>query len=167
MRILRRVVTGHNESGKSIVLFDGPPTNVLGGRISELWYTDESPASNLGNADTAVRVIQMEPPPNGSVFRYIEVPPEDESTLQDAADAIKSIGPNAMIDTSRHPGMHRTNTVDYVVLLSGTVTMLLDEGEVELQPFDVVVQRGTNHAWVNKGVEPALLLGVNLPARAL
>jgi mannose-6-phosphate isomerase-like protein (cupin superfamily) len=65
-----------------------------------------------------------------------------------------------LTDTSRHPGMHRTRTIDHVVLLSGEVTMLLDKGEVELKPFDVVVQRGTSHAWVNKGKAPALLAAV-------
>ena len=68
-------------------------------------------------------------------------------------------------DTTRHPGMHKTRTIDYVVLLSGEVTMLLDKGEVDLKPFDVVVQRGTSHAWVNKGKEPALLAAVLIDAK--
>jgi mannose-6-phosphate isomerase-like protein (cupin superfamily) len=68
------------------------------------------------------------------------------------------------VDTSRHPAMHKTRTVDYVILLSGKVTMLLDEGEVHLEPFDVVIQRGTNHAWVNRGSEPAVLAGILVDA---
>ena len=68
-------------------------------------------------------------------------------------------------DTSRHPAMHKTRTIDYVVLLSGEVTLLLDKGEVDLKPFDVVVQRGTNHAWVNKGKEPALIAAVLIDAK--
>ncbi len=64
------------------------------------------------------------------------------------------------IDTSRHPAMHKTKTIDYIILLSGDVTLLLDEDEVRLKPFNVVVQRGTNHAWVNNGDEPALLIAV-------
>jgi quercetin dioxygenase-like cupin family protein len=64
------------------------------------------------------------------------------------------------VDTSRHPAMHKTNTIDYIILLKGDVTLLLDEGEVRLEPFNVVVQRGTNHAWVNNGKEPALLIAV-------
>jgi quercetin dioxygenase-like cupin family protein len=67
-------------------------------------------------------------------------------------------------DTSRHPGMHRTATVDYIVLLTGRVTLLLDDDEIDLEPFDVVVQRGTNHAWVNRGNIPALLLTVMIDA---
>ena len=56
--------------------------------------------------------------------------------------------------------MHKTETVDYIILLKGDVTLILDEEEVSLKPFDVVVQRGTNHAWVNNGTEPALLIAV-------
>jgi len=63
--------------------------------------------------------------------------------------------------------MHTTRTVDYVILLSGRVTLLLDKGEVELKPFDVVVQRGTNHGWVNRGTEPALFAAVLIDAKPL
>jgi naringenin degradation protein FdeH len=69
-------------------------------------------------------------------------------------------------DTSRHPGMHKTRTIDYVVLLSGEVTLLLDKGELDLKPFDVVVQRGTSHAWVNNGKEPALIAAMRIDAKA-
>ena len=68
-------------------------------------------------------------------------------------------------DISRHPSMHKTRTIDYVVLFSGEVTLLLDKGEVELKPFDVVVQPGTSHAWINKGTEPALIAAVLIDAK--
>ena len=68
------------------------------------------------------------------------------------------------VNTSRHAAMHITKTVDYIILLSGEVTLLLDEDERDLKPFDVVVQRGTNHAWINKGKEPALLIAVLIDA---
>jgi quercetin dioxygenase-like cupin family protein len=61
------------------------------------------------------------------------------------------------VDTRRHPAMHKTRTLDYGIVLSGTIKLLMDEGEQELKPFDVVIQRGTNHAWVNPGSEPALM----------
>ena len=64
------------------------------------------------------------------------------------------------VDTSRHPAMHKTKTIDYIILLKGDVTLLVDKDEVRLKPFDVVVQRGTNHAWVNNGSEPAILIAV-------
>ena len=63
-------------------------------------------------------------------------------------------------DTTRHPGMHKTKTIDYIILLSGNAKLLLDDDEVLLQPFDVVVQRGTNHAWVVDGTESALFIAV-------
>ena len=68
------------------------------------------------------------------------------------------------VDTSRHPAMHKTRTVDYGILLSGRIKLLLDEGERELQPFDVVIQRGTNHGWVNPGPEPALMAFILIDA---
>jgi quercetin dioxygenase-like cupin family protein len=67
----------------------------------------------------------------------------------------------------RHPSMHRTDTLDYIVLLQGEVTALLDIGEVTMRPFDVLIQRGTNHGWVNHGSEPALLVAVLIDAELL
>ena len=78
-----------------------------------------------------------------------------------AAERFAAMGAShCRVDTSRHPSMHVTRTVDYIVLLSGKITLLLDKGEVDLKPFDVVVQRGTNHGWVNRGTEPALLVAI-------
>ncbi len=173
MRKLRRVITGHNERGKSVVLFDDAPRTF--GPATEVWATDETPASNQGNADAADRPIRLEPPPRGSVFRYFQIAPESATAhLDDKAHAdlvremFTSIGAgNVLVDTTRHPAMHTTRTVDYIVLLSGKVTLLLDEGEVDLEPFDAVVQRATNHAWVNRGNEPALLVGILIDAEAL
>jgi quercetin dioxygenase-like cupin family protein len=82
--------------------------------------------------------------------------------MQDiAADAFKKIGAaHHRIDTTKHPAMHKTETIDYIILLKGDVTLILDQEEVDIKPFDVVVQRGTNHAWVNNGSDPALLIAV-------
>jgi quercetin dioxygenase-like cupin family protein len=78
-----------------------------------------------------------------------------------AADAFEKIGASHhRIDTSKHPAMHKTDTIDYIILLEGDVTLILDKEEVDLKPHDVVVQRGTNHAWVNNGNNPALLIAV-------
>ena len=86
--------------------------------------------------------------------------PAEISALQD--EFFNAVGiPEARVDTSRHPLMHKTPTVDYVLLLSGKISLLLDEGgPIELKPFDAVVQRRTNHSWVNTGQEPALLMCV-------
>jgi quercetin dioxygenase-like cupin family protein len=164
---LRRVVTGVRD-GKSTVLFDGPPTNVVPGRVADLWCTQESPVELGGDGDAALRPIVMEPPPGGTIFRYIQVDPE--TSTADAQATVKAIeavqAAHTRVDTSRHPAMHVTNTIDYIVVLAGSVTMLLDEGEVELRQFDTVVQRGANHAWVNRGTEPCILLAAQVSAAA-
>ena len=152
-----------------------PPNVTLGDRLAELWYTDDTPASNRGHTDASLRPLRMEPPARGSVFRCLELAPESQIVdLDEAARAAlmretfaSLSAEDTLVDTTRHPGMHRTRSIDYVVVLAGKVRMLLDEGEVDLEPFDVVIQRGTNHAWVNRGTEPALLLAVMIDAEYL
>jgi naringenin degradation protein FdeH len=162
----RRVVTGHDTDGKSIVIIDGPPTP-----SGAFWFTEAAPADNAAVGDAAQLVRQLEPPPGGTIFRYAVIPAEDPSIPAEERERATARlfaqmdATHCRTDTSRHPGMHKTRTVDYVVLLSGEVTMLLDKGEVNLKPFDVVVQRGTSHAWVNKGKEPAILAAVLVDAK--
>ncbi|MGO4838514.1 cupin domain-containing protein [Rhizobiaceae sp. 2RAB30] len=85
-----------------------------------------------------------------------------------AANAFEKMGASHLrVDTSRHPAMHRSHTLDYIVLLQGRVKLLLDQDERILEPFDVVIQRGTNHAWINLGDEPALLMGVLMDAAGM
>jgi mannose-6-phosphate isomerase-like protein (cupin superfamily) len=167
-REMRRVVTGHDAQGKSIVVIDGPPS-----RAQAYWLTDAAPADNATADDTAQAVRTLEPPTGGTIFRYAAIPPDDPKVSpadreRATAKMFEQMGAaHCRPDTRRHPGMHKTRTVDYVILLSGEVTLLLDKGEVDLKPFDVVVQRGTNHAWVNKGKEPALIAAVLVDAKQL
>jgi mannose-6-phosphate isomerase-like protein (cupin superfamily) len=162
----RRVVTGHDTDGKSTVIIDGPPTP-----SGAFWFTAGAPADNTAVGDAAQLMRKLEPPPGGSIFRYAVIPPEDPNIPPEERERATARlfaqmdASHCRTDTSRHPGMHKTSTVDYVVLLSGEVTMLLDKGEVNLRPFDVVVQRGTSHAWVNKGKEPAVLAAVLVDAK--
>lgn len=162
----RRIVTGHNAAGKSIILIDGPATP-----FGAYWLTDSTPADNSGSADAALEVRRLEPPPGGSIFRFATIPPEDpnipaaERERHTAKMFEQMDAAHCRPDTTRHPAMHKTRTIDYVVILAGEVTMLLDEAEVDLKPFDVVVQRGTNHAWVNKGTAPVLLAAVLVDAK--
>ncbi|MGH7988419.1 MAG: cupin domain-containing protein [Candidatus Binataceae bacterium] len=162
----RRIVTGHNAEGKSVIVIDGPPTP-----FGAYWLTDATPVDNTGSGDAGMRVRKLEPPPGGSIFRFAAIPPEDpnmpaaERERQTAKMFEQMDAAHCRSDTSRHPGMHKTRTIDYVVLLSGEVTLLLDEGKVDLKPFDVVVQRGTSHAWVNRGKEPALIAAVLIDAK--
>ncbi|MDC0511137.1 cupin domain-containing protein [bacterium] len=166
---MRRVVTGHDKNGKSIVVLDGPPARSIGedvGGLFELWNTDGNFINTQDNIDRADDEIILSPPRNGSKFRYFQINPSPEGIPMDimqdiAADAFKKIGAaHHRIDTTKHPAMHKTETIDYIILLKGDVTLILDQEEVDIKPFDVVVQRGTNHAWVNNGSDPALLIAV-------
>jgi mannose-6-phosphate isomerase-like protein (cupin superfamily) len=165
-REYRRVVTGHDTDGKSMVIIDGPPAP-----SGAFWFTETAPVDNGTVGDAAQLVRKLEPPLGGTIFRYAVIPPEDpgipaeERERTTARLFAQMDATHCRTDTTRHPGMHKTRTVDYVVLLSGEVTMLLDKGEVNLKPFDVVVQRGTSHAWVNKGKEPAILAAVLVDAK--
>ena len=166
---MRRIITGHNENGKSIITLDGPPACSIGedvGGLYELWNTDGGEINSTDKEDRANQDIILSPPKGGTKFRYFQINPIPEGVPDDmmqeiAADAFEKIGAaHHRVDTTRHPAMHKTDTIDYIILLEGDVTLLLDEEEVKLKPFDVVVQRGTNHAWVNNGNEPALLIAV-------
>jgi naringenin degradation protein FdeH len=165
----RCVVTGRDAAGKSVIVRDtAVATAALG--IADFWKTNTSPAS-LADDWMPSGPVLLEAPPGGTIFRFFEIPPQGPSLAvaqadQAAAEAFAAAGASqCRVDTRRHPMMHTTTTIDYVVVLRGRVTLLLDEGEVALAPFDVVVQRGTNHYWLNKESEPALLLGVLLDAR--
>jgi len=173
---MRRIVTGHNEKGKSIITLDGPPARSIGedvGGLFELWNTDGEDVNSTDNLDRADQDIILSPPSGGTKFRYFQINPIPEgipeNVMQDmAAEAFEKIGAaHHRIDTSKHPAMHKTETIDYIILLKGDVTLILDEEEIDLEPFDVVVQRGTNHAWVNNGMEPALLIAVLVDSKII
>ena len=166
---MRRIVTGHNERGKSVIKIDGPPARSIGeeiGGLFELWNEDGNTIDTKGSIDRADSDIILSPPHGGSKFRYFQIMPTPTGgaldTLNKMAEAAFSrIGAaHHRVDVKKHPAMHKTKTIDYVVLLKGDVTLVLDEEEVKINPFDVVVQRGTNHAWINNGSEPALLIAV-------
>ena len=166
---MRRIITGHDKNGKSIITLDGPPARSIGedvGGLFELWNTDGNQVISIDMIDRADDEIILSPPRGGTKFRYFQINPlpkgvPDEILQEIAADAFEKVGAaHHRVDTTKHPAMHKTETVDYIILLKGDVTLILDEEEVDLKPFDVVVQRGTNHAWVNNGTEPALLIAV-------
>ena len=166
---MRRIITGHNQHGKSIITLDGPPARSIGedvGGLFEVWNTDGSDIISTDEIDRADVDILLSPPSGGTKFRYFQINPLPEGVpdamMQEiAADAFEKIGAaHHRVDTKKHPAMHKTETIDYIILLQGDVTLILDEEEIDLKPFDVVVQRGTNHAWVNNGNEPALLIAV-------
>ncbi len=157
---VRRMVTGHDAQGRSVFVEDS--TTVMKGMLHELWVTNSTPARYGGEPNLGPLPVDLEPPPSGTVVRFVRLPPAaamsreelDKTYTQAFADMHAA---HTRVDTGRHPAMHKTRTVDYGILLSGEVTLLLDVGERKLKPFDVVIQRGTNHGWVNHGSEPALI----------
>jgi hypothetical protein len=159
---IRRVVTGHDASGKAVVTFDGDtphkhaaPNN---GPVSRgMWLTQAVPAHADGG-DPWDPSLGIPPPQGGTIFTIVDFPPMGELPPGMPNDVIqRHLAPehkSPKSRPSRHPFMHRTRTVDYGIVLSGEIDMLLDETEVHLTAGDVVVQRATNHAWVNRGTAP-------------
>lgn len=178
-RAVRRVVTGHDKSGKAVVLSDGAVPVVHSnpmrpGQLSyEVWKTSAMPIPlPAQEPEPTGGKRQLHPVAGGTVFRISEVPPE--------SDAIRNMTPeqsraafaasNAEDASTwgrggRHPLMHRTETVDYAVVLEGEITLIMDEGDVKLKAGDVVIQRGTNHAWRNHTDKPTRMLYVLMDGR--
>ena len=172
---IRRVVTGKDGTGQAVVVIDGTAKRVhsrkeLGVTNTVLWVTDSTPASLYDQGDAADREVGVVPPTTGTIFKIIQFDPQkdvqadDETRLQ----IFKRMGlapEGAPREKPRDPGMHRTKTVDYIVILSGEIDMLLDDSEVHLMAGDVIVQRGTNHAWLNRGNEPCRVAFVLIDAK--
>lgn len=143
---LRRVVTGHDAQGRAVVSIDDHRTNRVSNRPGHeavvVWTTRETPADISGDEDGAGWEVTTPPIPNGSIFRIIEYAPGVDSR------------------------MHRTDTIDYAVILSGEIDMRLDDGEeVHLNAGDVLVQRATFHDWINRSDAPCVIAFVLLDAK--
>ena len=158
MKPVRRVVTGHHADGRSTVLFDGAAPNVkrrhAGNASALLWVTDETPARVSMDEDRSAREIGVPPPARGTIFRIAEFLPGVGGEVRDNAAVLHDFGIGADVlrgRPPRHPAIHRTRSVDYVIVLEGEIDLLLDDGEVRLAAGDVVVQQATNHAWINRG----------------
>ena len=168
----RRVVTGYNAKGESVILFDDHAKNVThipsweGLYVTELWVTSESPIDNSGTEDRSLRPMKHDPDAHGTIFRLVEIPPESKTVFK--ADGIftelGSQNKPSEADRSRHPTMHKTNSIDYLIVLSGEMIMEMEEGSTLIKQGDCIVQRGTNHAWVNRSDKPCLLAAVLIDA---
>jgi hypothetical protein len=137
-----------------------------------MWETTATPADNRGGADAIARGMRLPPPKNGSVFRIIEYPPDSQrvaALARERAGGDDGSGHHAAFDRNnpRHLGYHKTNSIDYAIVLAGEIWALMDEGEVLLKAGDVLIQRGTNHAWSNRTEEPAYLAFVLIDADPL
>jgi mannose-6-phosphate isomerase-like protein (cupin superfamily) len=167
LRPVRRIVTANDANGKSGVMIDDTAKNIIT-VLTELWITEPGPHNHMDGIDHAGRSTQLEPPTGGTLFRYFEIMPESETAHLTEAEKQQAAhdwfagmnGAHLRPDTTRHPAMHKSTTTDYIILLKGEITLVLDKEERTLKPLDCVVQRGTNHAWVNRGTEPALLMAV-------
>jgi naringenin degradation protein FdeH len=147
---IRRVVTGHDAANVAKVLLDEPGTNAKypqPGQVSTLmWCTDGAPASiPIGEQpeDMGARILGTAPPRRGTRFTVIDFPPGNQ------------------------PHMHRTETIDYVIVMEGEIEMDMDASTVKLKAGDIMIQRGTNHAWANRSDKRARVAFVLVDAQPL
>ena len=143
---IRRIVTGHDASGKAVVTIDGPATNTKhpdeNVTSTLMWVTDQAPSDIFAEGDAGDRKVGTAPSPGGTRFAVLHLLPG-----------------NAL------HGQHRTDTIDYVICMKGAIDMLLDNKVVHMQAGDIMIQRGTNHAWLNRGTEPAQIAFVLVDAQ--
>lgn len=139
---MRRVVTGHDERGKAVFVADGPPPHILRRPTTvefvELWNTPATPAPIAGPlTEPTSAQLTVGPPALGTRFRINVLPPGHTRHWPARPDG-------------RHPGLHRTRSIDYGIVLEGELWLILDDSETLLRQGDVVIQRGTIHAWENR-----------------
>lgn len=170
---IHRVVTGHDAQGKAVVSLNGAlPTvreipAIPGTVFHEVWSTEASPVVVDNGPDPTVGPLVLPPPRLGTRIRFVDIPPDTEDFLNNGAERmhaafseIGDAGASTVKASSPHPLMHRTESVDYGVVIEGEMTLVLDDSEVLLKQGSVVVQRGTNHAWANRSGRPCRMLFV-------
>jgi mannose-6-phosphate isomerase-like protein (cupin superfamily) len=175
---IRRVVTGHDKDGKAIVLSDGLVERVYtnpvrpGHRSSDVWETRGMPVTVSREEPDPVAVVTSFLSPLGVKIRISELEPEPESVRnidpKAAAQWYRDSGHSSSSTFGkggRHPLMHRTETIDYAVVLEGQMTLVMDDQEIVLSAGDVVVQRGTNHAWSNRSSKRVRMLYILIDGR--
>ncbi len=156
---IRRIVTGDGPDGRSRVVEDAPASSIRtvperpGYRAVNIWRTEASPP-RIGAPDSVAAHQGILPPKNGTILRIIDFPPEPRDPQELKRRLHSTFGgiyQDAQHDkSSRHPGMHKTDTIDYAIILEGEIWSVMDEGETLMRAGDVLIQRGTNHAWANR-----------------
>ncbi|MBK8286535.1 MAG: cupin domain-containing protein [Ahniella sp.] len=163
------MVTGHDKDGNAVILEAAPPPRVakigqdIGPWFYEVWSTQGSPASiDRSSGEPPESGIVLAPPKRGTRIRVLDIAPEDERigklSAEEARGLFEMIGAG---EASAHKGrgpvrhafMHRTETIDYGIVLEGEITLILDIGETVVRQGDIVVQRGTNHGWANRSAK--------------
>ena len=171
---VRRVVIGHDAQGKAVALFDGPAVpkqrSPGGNAVTTLWVTSEFPADLSGATDKAATQVGVPPPANGTIFRIVDFPPASTTAAPSHVDHNKvllamGIDP-ATQGYARHPNTHRTKSIDYAIVLDGEIDMLMDDSEIQVKAGDVVIQQGTNHAWVNNSGKNCRIAFVLIDAKS-
>lgn len=160
----RRIVTGHNSEGKAVIVSDEVParTYMVGGpngaKFHEIWNTKQTPVLlDAVSQDTEETTLVLGPPKQGTRIRVIYFPPEGDEirnlTQEQALEHFKTMSGEQASKAggnAPHPLMHKTETIDYGIVLEGELTLIVDEGETTAKAGDIIVQRGTNHAWSNR-----------------
>jgi len=179
--IMKRIVTGHNETGKSVFVSDGEPPRIASikgipdNEMVEIWATDDIPTIPVSKGDPTLEMSSLIPGPEGTRFRISRIPPDSVFTqaIEEGFDLTaalqeylaKTPGFEEVMEVE-DPEMHTTNTIDYGVVISGEIWLELDDGAtVHLKQGDCVVQNGTRHAWRNNSPEPCVMAFVMVGAK--
>ena len=163
----RRVVTGFKD-GRSTIIADGSPPTIFDTPVfktAEIWRTSALPA-DLRPVETTAGSVQLEPPAGGLLARFVYFPPQSETDGEDFGAALGEMGGEAAHDEEGRAGMHTTDTLDVIYVVSGEVYAVMDDGEALLRAGDSLIQRGTSHAWEVRGDLPAVILAVQCEAAA-
>lgn len=163
LKVIKRVITGHDSEGKAIALENNILKNVHnlktapGTVFHEVWNTEANASISATTGDVTSGALILPPPIGGTRFRFVDIPPDHEYLHKLSPDDLKATFKEIGDDqagtssaNSKHPLMHRTQTIDYGIVISGTITLILDNEEVEVSENSVIIQRGTNHAWSNR-----------------
>ncbi|MEH6753748.1 MAG: cupin domain-containing protein [Alphaproteobacteria bacterium] len=172
--VTRRVVTAIDADGNSYIAEDGPTPAVRtvdarpGYVVNNIWVTGAAP-SVVGAPDAVETHEGVMPPAGGTVLRVIEYPPDPEDPEEMARQFEGMFGKlfedAGQPDTGKHPGMHTTESIDYAIVIDGEITAIMENEETVLRKGDVLIQRGTNHAWSNKSGKTAKVAFVLIAGR--
>lgn len=171
---IHRVVTGHDPDGKATIASNGPLAAVVelaaipGMVFHEVWETGATPAPVDNCADPTTGPMMHGAPKNGTRIRFVDLPPdtnylaEADTRMKALFEEVNNVEGLTTKSNSPHPMMHRTESIDYGIVIEGELILILDDSEVPLKPGSVVIQRGTNHAWANRTDRPCRMLFVQI-----
>lgn len=173
----RRIVTGHDSAGHSLIVSDGDtPIMVQADHapsmgMAEIWRCEGLPPSNAGNADGALLPFSLAPATGGLICRVVHFPPDHDLnwSAEDATATFSQFGGGNVManDGTRHVAFHRTQTLDFAIVMEGEIWAMMDIGETLMKPGDILVQRGTRHAWANRSDKPCRVCFVAVSAEPL